>query len=170
MKIFILLTDTGTLFTRAIKLYTRKPYNHTSISFDGELTEVYSFGRKMPNNPFTGGFVKEEVENELFKNARCAVYSCHVTEEQYEKMLKKVQEMEAKKELYRYNLIGVFALAAKMKVKRKNAYFCSQFVAALLQEAEIYIANKPLFFITPHDIQSDSRLQLEYEGDLKNYL
>lgn len=31
-KIYILLTDTGTLFTRLIKLYTKKPYNHASIS------------------------------------------------------------------------------------------------------------------------------------------
>ncbi|USK36883.1 hypothetical protein LIS77_13090 [Cytobacillus firmus] len=58
-KIYILLTDTGTLFTRLIKLYTKKPYNHASISIDPELKEVYSFGRKTAKNPFIGGFVKE---------------------------------------------------------------------------------------------------------------
>ena len=35
-KVYILLTDTGTLFTKLIKLYTKKPYNHASISFDSE--------------------------------------------------------------------------------------------------------------------------------------
>ena len=60
-KVYILLTDTGTLFTKLIKLYTKKPYNHASISFDLELLEVYSFGRKTARNPFIGGFVKEDV-------------------------------------------------------------------------------------------------------------
>ena len=50
-KIYILLTDTGTLFTNLIKLYTKKPYNHASISFDSKLSEVYSFGRKTARKP-----------------------------------------------------------------------------------------------------------------------
>lgn len=51
-KIYLLLTDTGTLFSKLIKCYTKKPYNHASIAFDGELSTVYSFGRKKPKNPF----------------------------------------------------------------------------------------------------------------------
>ena len=45
-KVYILLTDTGTLFTKSIKTYTKAPYNHASISFDVGLEELYSFGRK----------------------------------------------------------------------------------------------------------------------------
>lgn len=50
-SVFILLTNTGTLFTKVIQGYTRAPYNHASISFNRELSELYSFGRKNPNNP-----------------------------------------------------------------------------------------------------------------------
>ncbi|MDU5946686.1 MAG: hypothetical protein E6Z15_06375, partial [Paenibacillus macerans] len=42
-SVYILLTNTGTLFTRVIKGYTGAPYNHASISFDRELSELYSF-------------------------------------------------------------------------------------------------------------------------------
>ena len=84
-KIYILLTDTGTLFTKFIKLYTKKPYNHASISFDSELSEVYSFGRKTARNPFIGGFVKEDVNKGLFKEANCAVYALTVNEVQIAK-------------------------------------------------------------------------------------
>lgn len=45
-SVFILLTNTGTFLTRVIKSYTRAPYNHASISFNRELSELYSFGRK----------------------------------------------------------------------------------------------------------------------------
>ena len=54
-KIYILLTDTGTLFTNLIKLYTKKTYNHASISFDSELSEVYSFGRKTAKTHLLAG-------------------------------------------------------------------------------------------------------------------
>src|SRR5690554_5588184 len=83
---YIILTDTGTFFTRMIKLYTKKPYNHASISFDSILKDVYSFGRKTPRNPFIGGFVKEDITGGIFKQARCAIYSCTATEEQIDRM------------------------------------------------------------------------------------
>lgn len=97
-KIYILLTDTGTLFTKLIKLYTKKPYNHASISFDSELSEVYSFGRKTARNPFIGGFVKEDVDKGLFKEANCAVYALTVNEVQLQKMICYIKEIEAQKE------------------------------------------------------------------------
>ena len=84
-KIYILLTDTGTLFTKFIKLYTKKPYNHASLSFDSELSEVYSFGRKTARNPFIGGFVKEDVNEGLFKQANCAIYSLTVNDVQFKR-------------------------------------------------------------------------------------
>ena len=67
-KVYILLTDTGSLLTKLIKLYTKKPYNHASISFDFELSEVYSFGRKKVENPFHGGFVKEKIYRKGYLN------------------------------------------------------------------------------------------------------
>lgn len=42
-KVFLLLTDTDTMLTRLIKACTKMPYNHASIAFNPELTEVYSF-------------------------------------------------------------------------------------------------------------------------------
>jgi len=170
MKIFIVLTNTDSMLTKAIKLYTKKPYNHVSISFDKELTKIYSFGRKMPNNPFVGGFVKENMEAQIFQNADCAIYSFEVTKRQYYLMLNKVRAIESEKDLYRYNFIGLFALAARLKINRKNAYFCSQFVAMILQEGGIYVANKPTYFTSPHDIQTYTEFQLIHEGSLIDYL
>lgn len=61
-QVYILLTNTGSLLTKLIKIYTKKPYNHASIAFDRNLSEVYSFGRKAARNPFIGGFVKDRIE------------------------------------------------------------------------------------------------------------
>lgn len=88
-SIYILLTNTGTLFTRVIQTYTKAPYNHASISFDRELTELYSFGRKHPSNPLNGGFVKEDIQTGTYSkypNTTCVIYELQVTEREVEKM------------------------------------------------------------------------------------
>lgn len=168
-RVFILLTDTGTLFTRTIKLYTRKPYNHASIAFDENLTRLYSFGRKDPRNPFIGGFVKENVNEGLFKNATCAVYSLLIKETGYEKMLHYIQKIEAQKENYRYNVIGLFAVMMNIPLKRENAFFCSQFVASVLKQGDSIDFNTPLSLVTPHDLQVAENLTLVFQGKLKDY-
>ncbi|WP_449619562.1 hypothetical protein [Robertmurraya sp. Marseille-Q9965] len=169
-KVYVLLTDTGTLFTRMIKLYTKKPYNHASIAFDQNLKEVYSFGRKDPKNPFIGGFVKESLDEGLFKNARCSIYSFTVTESQFQRMKDFVKNIESQKHRYRYNFIGLFAFILNKQLKRESAYFCSEFVATTLNKGGAVQFNKPLSLISPHDLQQIEHFQLEYQGDLVHHI
>ena len=46
-KIYIILSNTGTLFSKAIGMYTKKELNHASIAFDEELNEMYSLVGKV---------------------------------------------------------------------------------------------------------------------------
>ncbi|MCJ7841450.1 hypothetical protein MUB24_11195 [Lederbergia sp. NSJ-179] len=168
-RVYILLSDTGTIFTRLIKLYTKKPYNHASIAFDQNLLEVYSFGRINPYNPFKGGFVKEDLQGDLFKQARCSIYCCTVTDAQIEKMNHYIHRIEAQAEIYRYNLIGLFAVALNKPFNRRNAFFCSQFVATVLLESNVIKFDKPLSLITPHDLQASPRFELIFQGKLSDF-
>lgn len=168
-RIYLLFTDTGTVFTKTIKLYTRKPYNHASISFDEELTQLYSFGRKNPRNPLIGGFVKENINEGLFKNATCAVYCLPVETADYYRMQHYISRIEAQKEYYRYNLIGLFAIILNMQLKRENAFFCSEFVASVLKQSDAIDFNTPLSLVAPHDLQTLENLELVYQGKLKDY-
>lgn len=168
-KVYILLTDTGTLFTKVIKSFTKKRYNHASISFDVELSEVYSFGRKKMSNPFNGGFVQENVKTGLFKNADCVIYSLNVTNEQYEKMKDYVAKIESEKEDFRYNLIGLFGFIVNKPIKREKAFFCSQFVASVLRNGNVNF-NKPPSLIAPNDLEEIEGLEVVYEGRLNDYV
>jgi hypothetical protein len=169
-RIYILLTDTGTLFTRLIKLYTRKPYNHASIAFDAELSEVYSFGRKTAGNPFVGGFVREDIHSVLFNRAHCAIYSLTVTKNQLRRMHLYIQEINEQKENFRYNLLGLLGIIVNKPVKREKAFFCSQFVASILKESSILTdCEKDLSLIRPSDLPAAANFELVYEGKLKDY-
>lgn len=168
-KIYILLTDTGTMLTRLIKSYTKKPYNHASIAFDVELNEVYSFGRKTAKNPFIGGFVREDIQSVLFKQTNGAIYSLTITNDEFQKMYQYIQAIAAKKEQYRYNFIGLFGVMLKKPIKRKNAFFCSQFVASVLKVSKVIDYEKDLSLVEPSDLPHSENVQLVFEGRLKDY-
>ena len=69
-RIYLILTYSGTILSRIIKIYTRDEFAHVSISLDEELNQMYSFGRLNPYNPFIGGFVHEGINIGTFKRFR----------------------------------------------------------------------------------------------------
>lgn len=171
-SVFILLTNTGTLFTRIIKGYTRAPYNHASISFNRELSELYSFGRKSPSNPLNGGFVKEDIKTGTFSkypNTTCVIYELKVSEREVEKMKRVLHIFIRSRNKYLYNILGVVGIALKEPVEFSNSYFCSQFVAEILDRSGIKLWNKLPALVTPDDFRQSDQLHLVYEGKLSEY-
>ncbi|MGC6586918.1 hypothetical protein [Paenibacillus sp. MDMC362] len=171
-SVFILLTNTGTLFTKVIQGYTRAPYNHASISFNRELSELYSFGRKNPNNPLNGGFVKEDLKTGTFSkypNTTCVIYELQVSERDIAKMKRVLQAFIRKDKKYFYNILGVLGIALKEPIEFSNSYFCSQFVAEILQRSGVRLWDKLPALVTPDDFRQSERLQLVYEGKLSEY-
>lgn len=170
MNVYLLLTDTGTVFSTAIKKYTRKPYNHASLALDQQLIEVYSFARKKVYNPFIGGFVQEDVTKHLLNEASCEIYCLTITPLQYEHLQLILEQFERDKEQYKYNLLGVLAIPLRRDIYRENAYFCSQFVAYVIGEAGISLIDKPTHLITPDDFRQCEQVELVYERKVQDYL
>ncbi|HAM79277.1 hypothetical protein [Ornithinibacillus bavariensis] len=170
MEVYIVLTHTGTLFTRFIRLFTKQPLNHASIAFTKELDETFSFGRKKPTNPFIGGFVKEDLKGQLFRNADCAIYRCSISRSQYERMQRFVQAIENNQCEYKYNFIGLLGVLFNRTIDLKKSYFCSQFVAAVLSNGGITIKNKPECLVKPSDFMDSHQFQMVYEGKLTRFL
>jgi hypothetical protein len=170
--IFILLTDTGTWFSRMIKLYTKAPYNHASISLDENLKELYSFGRKVYYNPLSAGFIKEGVDHGVFfykKNTKCMIFKLTVCETQFDRLTKNIAHVNSFKKQYRYNLLGIMAIAVNKRLVRKNAFTCSQFVASMLVMSGIHQFEKYIELVTPEDIMKIARLEMVFEGKLREY-
>ncbi len=168
--IYIVLTDTGTLLSKVIGMYTRKDLNHASIAFDEQLNEMYSFGRKQRHNPFVGGFVKEDATEGIFRDADCAIFSCEVSEEEYHRMRRVIRQIERCKEQYRYNFIGLFGIAFNIGIQRDRAFFCSQFVATVVNEGGVTMFSFKPNLVQPHHFTKVPFLIQEYEGDLQTYL
>lgn len=167
--VYLLFLSTGTLLAKTIDYYTNTSLNHVSISLDRSLRLVYSFGRKRPNNPFIGGFIRENLNLSFFNRSTCAIYQLKVTEQEYQQLCEKILVMEGQKHLYRYNFLGLFGVMMNKEFRRHNAYFCSQFVATILQECGVYQGSKPAGLIRPQDLRAWRELKLIYQGELKSY-
>lgn len=171
-SVYILLTDTGTLFTKSIKSYTSAPYNHASISFDRELSELYSFGRKNPSNPINGGFVKEYIMTGTYSKypqTTCVIYELKVTHREIEKMKRVLHFFIRNQKKYMYNILGLLGVTLNEPVEFSNSYFCSQFVAEILQRSGLKLWKKLPALVTPDDFRKNAELHLIYEGKLFEY-
>jgi len=171
-EIYVLLTHTGSLLSKLIKRYTKEPYSHVSISFDPNLEEVYSFGRKRPRNPLIAGFIVEDIRHgtfSMFSETTYGLYSLSIDSIQYNKLKETILEFEKIKQKSCYNLIGLLGVYLGYPVDRTYAYFCSQFVAAAFEKSGIVIFDKPIGLVTPKDFRISSSLNLVKSGKLSYF-
>lgn len=170
--IYIILTQTGTTIARMIKLFTKAPYNHSSVCSDRRLDEMYSFCRYYKYSPLPAGFSKEHVNTCVFgmySNVPCSVYKIPVTDEQYMKYRQLIAYFKKEKNNYSFNLMGFVGAVINVPIHRKRKFVCSQFVAFMLRESGIYTFYKDLFLITPNDFRDIPQAELLFEGNLKDY-
>jgi hypothetical protein len=169
-RLYIVLTGTETMLTRAISVYTKKKLNHVSIAFDSQLKDVYSFGRKKEHNPFRGGFIKENFRSNFFNNSICEVYAIDVPEESYIKIYDKIQYMTSQKDTYSYNFLGLICVMLNIELKRDNYFFCSEFVATLLKEGNVGMDLDNPSFVQPHHFIEKINMNKIFCGNMRDYV
>lgn len=171
-KLYLLLSHTGSFVSKCINLYTKDPYTHASIALDERLEDLYSFGRIKPHNPLIAGFVKEDIDNGTYRrflNTTCALYSIEISEFQYRLIEKELDRFINGEIKYGYNLLGMLGFMFNRPIVRKNSYFCSQFVAEVLQNSGIHLVDKAASLTAPNDFRLSEQVELVYEGNLFDY-
>lgn len=169
-KIYIILSHSGTFPSKIIKLFTHYKYSHVSLALNSKLNKMYSFGRKKVNNPFDGGFVIESKKGEFYKKfnkTKCIILEFEITNQQYRKLLKLIKLYKLNVDIYRYDIIGLIPRLFNFKIKRKNYNMCSEFVAELLEQSDIYKFKSEI--VKPIDFMNIPNKKIIYQGKLLNY-
>lgn len=167
--LYIVLTRTKTAISNLIHLLKNDDYTHASISFDRELNQMYSFGRRDTYNPFIGRFKKEDINEGLYKLCNTlpgVIIEVDVSKQQYEKSKTIVSQFISNSHQYKYNYRGLVHSLLNKPATSEHCFLCSEFVYHVLKESEI--VN---FHTSRNLVRPQSFLNLEgriiYKGDLK---
>lgn len=170
--VYIVLSQTGTRFSRLLRLVNRAPYNHASIALDSSLTELYSFGRQCLWLPIASGFVRERPGRGIYRrygDALCAVYRLPATVEELRRLEEAIRTFEEKEWTYRYNFLGLLTILLGIPLRRRRHFVCSQFVAHVLRQSGLWPLEKEVSLARPQDFAALPGARLVYQGRLNDY-
>ena len=167
--IHILLTRSGTWFSRLIHLATQDDYTHASIGLDGPAGPFYSFARKYEHFALPAGLVEEQVAGRR-RAVPCCLYELRVSQDTYIALRRQLQAMYAQREEYHYSVLGAFACYFNLSLQRRHHFFCSQFVAGLLADCGAVELPKPPTLLRPADFCSLKGLRPVHRGLLDGIL
>ena len=171
-KLYIVLSMTGTPLSRAIRLSTKEPYSHCSISLDEQLHEMYSFGRLIKWTMIFAGLVHEIPDRNvyrLYEHTLCSIYEVEVTEEQYKEAREFLKRLWNRRKYLSYNAPGLILARFNRYPAIPNSYYCSQFVALVLQHCGVEFTDKNYRSVRPNDFRNTQVFKRIYEGELRDY-
>ena len=160
-NIYIVISNTGSPASEIISMFTKKQYNHASISFDKELKTIASYngGERI----YPPGLNMEMIKYFNKKqDSSIIVYSIPATVEKKKKIIDKINEINEQGNAY-----NLFGLLFKFSFK-PNIMFCSQFVYKMLKDVRLNYFEKKDGQIKPTDlIELDYYRKLKYEYQIK---
>lgn len=169
-QLFFVLTSTKSSISKMITIYTKDEFSHSSIAFDKELQQMYSFARLNPYIAIIGGFIHEYIDKGTFKrfnNTKCEILALDVEDEKYDKLKEIVLNFEKEKKKYKFNILGLIGAGFNKRVKRKNYYYCTEFIKEVTEQADI---NLNLPEITrPDYFKKTPGMKVIYKGYLREY-
>lgn len=169
--IYILLTRSDTLLSRLVQLFTAGPYTHASISFDHGLQPLYSSARKNGETMFPAGLCTEVFHRGFYyrhRNIPCALYELTVSDEVYERARTEAQHFARNSKLYGFNILGLFLCKMNIPFHPRSKFFCSQFVAVILDRSQALKLPKDSSLMKPMDYTRIPQLRYRYRGLLRD--
>ncbi|MBR5202952.1 MAG: hypothetical protein IKW45_06775 [Clostridia bacterium] len=164
-KIYILMTQYTGFDAKFLRWHSKFPYTHTSIGFEEDMDTFYTFISK--------GFLVESItryEKPDRPSFLCALYEMKVSKSDYNKLKEEVLYYKENKGYFKYSTLGLVLCFLKIPHKRKNKYFCSQFVAEVLQKCNVLKLNKKSSLYFPKDFLKHNELSLVFEGTHRTFV
>ncbi|MBQ8180401.1 MAG: hypothetical protein IJ010_00265 [Ruminococcus sp.] len=169
--IYLIMTQTGTRPARFFRFFTKKPYNHVSLSGDEKLSEMYSFCRTYCNFPLPATFNKEIVGKGTlgkFDFIPCEIYRIPVTSAQKSEFNRIIKHFHENHNVYSYNILGLLAVYFNIEWNRKKSFVCSQFVAYTMDKIGIPL-KKAFCLYKPDDFRRFPGSTLIFSGELNSF-
>lgn len=148
----VLFVNYEDFWSKVVYYVLGRGYGHASIGVDqngvDQNDEVYwSFNFK--------GFRREKPKKNEAIVSKSVCYKLSVTKEEYDKVVEMIEEFQSRRFEWKYNLAGLLLSRINIKRQKKDHYFCSEFVAEMLQRANIVEFNKNVAHYLPNRLEKE---------------
>ena len=120
---------------------------HVSISLDDKDEYFYAFNTK--------GFRKEYPRKHRNRTKENTCLRLQVSESQYNTLRNRLNKFERRKKKYTYDYLGITLALFRLQRKKKEKYFCSSFMAELLEKARIIKLQRKNTRYLPAQLQKE---------------
>ena len=165
-KIHILLSnflDTG---SKVITAFTGCRYPHASVGFDDDINTFYSF--------VTRGFIVEKISRYIKPDRApysCQLYTLEVSERVYSSIQELISCFVRFKPYLGYSRLGMILSLVGIPYKPSPLkFFCSQFVAEVLERAGAVRLKKKSRRYFSDDLKALPGMKLSFQGNMKTLL
>lgn len=147
-SISIILTKYADALSNLVYYLTGRSYTHAAISLDDGSGIYYSFCFKE--------FCRESMEKYRRRGVKNSLrLRLEVPEDVYEGLQRKLSYMEQNAWAYEYSMLGVFCALLHIPFRRHRHYFCSQFVAELLESTGAVRFSCPTCITLPSQLKRE---------------
>ena len=145
----VLFVNYEDFWSKVVYYLLGRGYGHASIGVDNNDDEevFWSFNFK--------GFRREKPRKHEAIVSKSICYKISVTKEEYDKVVEMIEEFQSRRFEWKYNLMGMLLSRINIKRQKKNHYFCSEFVAEMLQKANIVEFNKNVAHYLPNRLEKE---------------
>lgn len=165
--VFIVLTYGNNPLGMAIKHFTGDEWTHSLISFNPELSPMYSFAArtqkiKGPHSLF--GYTYQGTTDNWYKHkqTKYLVYVMYVNKFAIKKMKDHVNYFTSHEKDFKYDFIGLANIARNKDSETHRKYFCSRFVAEVIGQG-VPLGKLPSLY-RPQELKDLNNISLVNAG------
>lgn len=165
-KVYLLLTRFPDNGSRAIEVLTGCHYPHASIGLEEDLNTFYSI--------VTKGFIVENISRYVKPDKEpfpCQLYELEVSETVYSQVKERLEYFVNLRGIVRYTKLGLIMSLLRIPYKHTAyCYFCSEFVADVLQYSGAVELKKKSNRYFSEDLKRLPGMKLHFQGNLKTMI
>lgn len=133
--LYVMLSRTPTGMGKIIRLFTRSPYNHVSLTLDDSFRQFVSFARYAVDTPLAGGYITEPAERFLAGDSEISVriFRVEITEEKTQQLTKLFARAGDRSTGLIYDSLAALLSTFRIRSHIPGAYTCLSFASKVLE-------------------------------------
>lgn len=143
----VLFVNYEDFWSKVVYRLLGKGYGHASLGVDENEEIYYSFNFK--------GFRREKPRKHESIVSKSICYKIAVSKEEYDKVVQTIEEFQRRRFEWKYNLMGMLLSIVRIKRRKAKHYFCSEFVAETLKNANIINSEKSAAHYLPYRLEQE---------------